>query len=67
MKKLLAIFAVAAFVFAACGQKPAEEPATEEQTVVEEQVEAPATEEETTAEVEGEVAPEGEVAETPAE
>ncbi|MBO4232004.1 MAG: hypothetical protein J5862_02040 [Bacteroidales bacterium] len=66
MKKLLAIFAVAAFVFAACGQKPAEEPATEEQTVVEEQTEAPATDE-ATAEVESEVAPEGEVAETPAE
>ena len=67
MKKLLAIFAVAAFVFAACGQKPAEEPQTEAE-VANEEVVAPETQEEETANVEeGEVAQEGEVAETPAE
>jgi len=43
MKKLFAIVAVAAFVFAACGQKKAEEPVAtepvaEEQVVVEEPV-----------------------------
>ncbi|MBP5710142.1 MAG: hypothetical protein J6W84_04125 [Bacteroidales bacterium] len=67
MKKLLAIFAVAAFVFAACGQKPAEEPQTEE-VVANEEVVPEAQEEETAnVEAEGEVAQEGEVAETPAE
>lgn len=45
MKKLFAILAVAAFVFAACGQKKVETPAEEPEAVVEEQ--APAADENT--------------------
>jgi len=56
MKKLFAIVAVAAFVFAACGQKKAEEPVVTEPVVEEVTVEEPVVD--TTA-----VAP---VAETPA-
>ena len=56
MKKLFAILAVSAFVFAACGQKAeTEEPAVEEAVVEETVVEEPVAEE--TAEVvEGEEA-----------
>ncbi len=50
MKKLFAILAVSAFVFAACGQKAeTEEPAQEEAVVEETVVEEPVAEE--TAEV----------------
>ena len=38
MKKLFAILAVAAFVFAACGQKKVEEPVVAEEPVITEEV-----------------------------
>jgi ABC-type metal ion transport system substrate-binding protein len=57
MKKLFAILAVSAFVFAACGQKAeTEEPVVEEATVETTVVEEPAAEEQTAEVVEGEEA-----------
>lgn len=62
MKKLFAILAVSAFVFAACGQKAeTEEPVVEEAVVEEVVVDEPVVEEQTAEVVEGEEAPAEEV------
>ncbi len=64
MKKLFAILAVSAFVFAACGQKAeTEEPVVEEAVVEEVVVDEPVVEETAEVAVEGEVAAEEVVAE----
>jgi len=57
MKKLFAILAVAAFVFAACGQKNVEAPVVEEPVITEEVVVEEVVEADSTVQVEVEAAP----------